>query len=155
MRANWIWIRPNLQWSLETQSLFPPPLIQGYFRYAVGYPLSREATWRCTDPRIQHRDFLARMPSIRHTTKAGNRTAVQLSSSISMKMTKFRAEQGVLSWIGRTGTLGAKQSGTPFGSAFRMKTNGRTPSAGFNLQLSLSLSPSLSLLSPFSFFLPL
>lgn len=25
VRANWIWIRPNLQWSLETQSLFPPP----------------------------------------------------------------------------------------------------------------------------------
>ena len=89
VRANWIWIRPNLQWSLETQSLFPPqppwlsPLIQGYFRYAVGYPLSRGVTWKHTFPRIQHRDF--------------------------------------------------------------MKTNGRTPSAGFNLQLSLSLS-----LSPFS-----
>lgn len=125
MKANWIWTRPILQWSLGTQSLFPPPLlsplIQGNFRYAVGYPLSREATWRCTGPRIQHRGFLARMPSIRHTTKTANRTTIKPSSSISMKMDKLWAEQGVLSWIRRTGTLGAKQSGMSFGSAFWIK----------------------------------
>lgn len=107
VRADWIWIRPNLQWSLETPSLSPPtPPHSGIFQIRC-HPLSSEATWRRTDPRIQHQGFLARMP-MRHITKAGNRTTVQSSSSISMEMIKFRAEQGVLSWIGRTGTLGAK-----------------------------------------------
>lgn len=56
-----------------------------------------------TDPRIQHRDFLARMPMTR-VTKAGSRTTLHSPSSIGMKMSRFRAEQGMLSWIGRSGS---------------------------------------------------
>lgn len=56
-----------------------------------------------TDPRIQHRDFLARMPVTR-VTKAGTRTTLHSPSSIGMKMSRFRTEQGMLSWIGRCGS---------------------------------------------------
>lgn len=56
-----------------------------------------------TDPRIQHRDFLARMP-MQHINKAGRRTTIQSTSSVSMKMARFRTEHGMLSWTGRTGS---------------------------------------------------
>lgn len=56
-----------------------------------------------TDPRIQQRDFMARMPP-RHTTQAGTRRSVQTPSSIGMRMTRFRQQQGMLSWTGRDGS---------------------------------------------------
>ena len=56
-----------------------------------------------TDPRIQHRDFLARMPMTR-VTKAGTKLTLYSPSSIGMKMSRFRTEQGMLSWIGRCGS---------------------------------------------------
>lgn len=56
-----------------------------------------------TDPRIQQRDFMVRMP-IRHTTPAGTRRPLQSASSIGMRMTRFRQQQGMLSWIGRDGS---------------------------------------------------
>lgn len=56
-----------------------------------------------TDPRIQQRDFMARMP-LRHTTPAGTRRPLQSASSIGMRMTRFRQQQGLLSWIGRDGS---------------------------------------------------
>lgn len=55
------------------------------------------------DPRIQQRDFMARMP-LRHTTQAGTRRPLQSASSIGMRMTRFRQQQGLLSWIGRDGS---------------------------------------------------
>lgn len=84
VRANWIWISANLQWSLETQSLFPhppwlSPLVQGYFRYAVGYPLSRGVTWKHTFPRFQHRDFM----------KTNGRTHPRASTSNSLSLSPF------------------------------------------------------------------
>lgn len=57
--------------------------------------LSREGTWR-----QWNRGFLTRMP-INHYTKAGTRATEQSSSSISIKMSRFRAEKGILSWIAR------------------------------------------------------
>lgn len=56
-----------------------------------------------TDPRITQRDFMARMP-LRHTTHAGSRMNVQTPSSIGMRMTRFRQQQGMLSWVGRDGS---------------------------------------------------
>ena len=56
-----------------------------------------------TDPRITQRDFMARMP-LRHTTHAGSRMNVQSLSSIGMRMTRFRQQHGMLSWIGREGS---------------------------------------------------
>lgn len=56
-----------------------------------------------TDPRIQHRDFLARMPITRFT-RAGTKTTLHSPSSIGMKMSRFRMEQGMVSWIGRSGS---------------------------------------------------
>lgn len=56
-----------------------------------------------TDPRIQQRDFMARMPP-RHTTPAGTRRPVQTPSSIGMRMTRFRQQHGMLSWTGRDGS---------------------------------------------------
>lgn len=56
-----------------------------------------------TDPRIQQRDFMARMP-LRHTTHAGTRRPLHSASSIGMRMTRFRQQEGMLSWIGRDGS---------------------------------------------------
>lgn len=56
-----------------------------------------------TDPRIQQRDFMVRMP-LRHTTVAGTRRPLQSASSIGMRMTRFRQQQGLLSWTGRDGS---------------------------------------------------
>lgn len=56
-----------------------------------------------TDPRIQQRDIMARMP-LRHTTPAGTRRPLQSASSIGMRMTRFRQQQGMLSWLGRDGS---------------------------------------------------
>lgn len=56
-----------------------------------------------TDPRIQQRDLIARMP-VRHTTPAGTRRFLQSASSIGMRMTRFRQQHGLLSWIGRDGS---------------------------------------------------
>ena len=56
-----------------------------------------------TDPRITQRDFMARMP-LRHTTHAGSRMNAQSLSSIGMRMTRFRQQHGMLSWIEREGS---------------------------------------------------
>lgn len=56
-----------------------------------------------TNPRIQHRDILARMPMTR-VTKAGTRTTLYSPSSIGMKMSRFRTENGMLSWTPRCGS---------------------------------------------------
>lgn len=56
-----------------------------------------------TDSRIQQRDFIARMP-MKHTTNAGTRRKLQTASSIGMRMTRFRSEHGMLSWVGREGS---------------------------------------------------
>lgn len=56
-----------------------------------------------TDPRIQQRDIMARMP-LYHTTRAGIRKNVQSHSSIGMRMTRFRQKEGMLSWKERDGS---------------------------------------------------
>lgn len=56
-----------------------------------------------TDPRIKQRDFIARMP-MKYTSHRGKRRKVQSASSIGMKMTRFRQEHGMLSWVGREGS---------------------------------------------------
>lgn len=56
-----------------------------------------------TDPRIQQRDLIARMP-VRHTTPAGTRRFLQSASSIGMRMTRFRQQHGLLSWVERDGS---------------------------------------------------
>lgn len=56
-----------------------------------------------TDPRITHRDFIARMP-MRHTTRAGTRMNIPAQTSIGTRMARFRHEQGMLSWITRHGS---------------------------------------------------
>lgn len=66
-----------------------------------------------------------------HYTKAGTRATLQSSSSMSIMMSQFRAEKGVLSWIGRSGS----QTIRNVGSAFRNRADRRIPSEGFNLQL--------------------
>lgn len=62
-----------------------------------------------TDPRIRQRDFMTRMP-LRHTTPAGTRRPIQSASSIGMRMTRFRQQQGMLSWIGRDGSKTLKNA---------------------------------------------
>ena len=56
-----------------------------------------------TDPRIRQRDFIARMP-LKYTSDGGIRKKAQSASSIGMKMTRFRQEHGMLSWVGREGS---------------------------------------------------
>ena len=89
------------------------------------HPLWRKGTWR-----RWNRDILARMP-MNDYTKAGTRATLRSSSSISIMMSQFRAEKGVLSWIGRSGS----QTIRNVGSAFRNRADRRIPSEGFNLQL--------------------
>lgn len=56
-----------------------------------------------TDPRIRQRDIMARMPP-RHTNQAGTRRIVLSTSSIGMRMTRFREQEGVSTWVGRDGS---------------------------------------------------
>lgn len=90
------------------------------------HPLLRKGGWR-----LWNRGFLARMP-MNHYIKAGTRATVQSSSSISIKMSQFRPKRA---YCRRSEDLGARRSGTPFGSAFRNRADRRIPTEGFNLQL--------------------
>lgn len=63
------------------------------------------------DPRISHRDFLARMPKERRIRRNGQ-TIIKPSyslSAIGMRMTRFRQENGLLSWTTREGSQNINQ----------------------------------------------
>lgn len=57
------------------------------------------------DPRISHKDFRARMPETRRIGRDGQTVRPSYSlSTIGMRMTRFRQEQGLISWTKREGS---------------------------------------------------
>lgn len=63
------------------------------------------------DPRISHRDFLARMPKERRIRRNGQ-TIIKPSyslSAIGMRVSRFRQENGLLSWNKREGSQNINQ----------------------------------------------
>ena len=57
------------------------------------------------DPRIGHKDFRARMPRTRRIGRDGQTVRPSYSlSTIGMRMTRFRQEQGLISWTKREGS---------------------------------------------------
>lgn len=56
-----------------------------------------------TDSRIRQQNIIARMP-LHRTTQKGTRKAVISRSTIGMRMTRFREQEGVPSWLKRDGS---------------------------------------------------
>lgn len=62
------------------------------------------------DPRIGHRDFWVRMPKTRRTGPNGQTVRQSYSlSTIGMRMTRFRQENGLLSWKVREGSKNIRE----------------------------------------------